>query len=526
MKVRGPNPADASGDDAAPGQSIPTNGRTGEWPSQRRWGVVLGPIVGLFLLTLVVVVLGVLLVPAGGRDVASRLSLPISDRMVAASAGVAIAGAWLAVFQLLRGRLRALLRVRSSLAAFTRGERSVGALKVAGDAMEPAAWNAFLDWASETRAASLIASASAGSDASPASGAESGVSVRELADAMWFGVLVVDEQLTVRYANGAAAIQLRVRRDELRGADVRRVVSEERALEAIRAAASGGVKQRAVVETGEASDPDGAVLRFGVRPIEHERAPAALVVIEDLTQQRIADESRRSFVAQAAHELRSPLTNITLYVEQLIENEVDEHERAGALNVINQESRRLGRIVSEMLSIAEIESGRMGLHVDDIRVGPMIDEIEADFRQHAESKRLSLVFERPPKYPSVHGDRAKVMAAFQNLLGNAVKYTPEGGTVRVSVGVECGRLVIEVSDTGIGIAPDEVGRVFERFYRSKDKRVAEVTGTGLGLALAREVARLHGGDITVESELDKGSVFRMWLPTASGENAEPLTRAA
>jgi signal transduction histidine kinase len=118
----------------------------------------------------------------------------------------------------------------------------------------------------------------------------------------------------------------------------------------------------------------------------------------------------------------------------------------------------------------------------------------------------------------VKGDRDKIVLALHNLVGNGLKYTPEHGKVEVKVEFPKGRVVVEVKDTGIGISPDDQQKVFERFYRAQDPRVAKITGTGLGLTLAREVARLHGGDITLESEIDHGATFTLTLP-ASAEAA-------
>ena len=119
-----------------------------------------------------------------------------------------------------------------------------------------------------------------------------------------------------------------------------------------------------------------------------------------------------------------------------------------------------------------------------------------------------------PKLPVVQADREKIILAVGNLIGNALKYTPSGGRVSVAADVKGDMLVIEVTDTGLGIAPAEQELIFDRFYRAKDERIAAITGTGLGLALARQVVRLHGGDITVSSVIDKGSTFTINLPAA------------
>lgn len=237
-----------------------------------------------------------------------------------------------------------------------------------------------------------------------------------------------------------------------------------------------------------------------------------MILIEDVTQQRVADAARNVFVAQASHELRTPLTNIRLYVEQLLDGEPTPDDRAQAINVISQESRRLERIVSDMLSVAEIEAGQLRIVEDDVRLDALFADLEADYRAQAEDKNLDLRFDLPPKLPVIQGDRDKIALALHNLIGNALKYTPAGGTVRVIVADDEQNLTVDVVDTGIGISPEDAERVFDKFYRAKDRRVAELTGTGLGLALAREVIRLHGGEVTVQSELDKGSTFTLSIP--------------
>src|SRR5262249_25167092 len=145
---------------------------------------------------------------------------------------------------------------------------------------------------------------------------------------------------------------------------------------------------------------DRTILRLTARPLRREDCAAAILVLEDVTQQRVADESRNSFVAQATHELRTPLTNIRLYVETLIdEGEADPAVRSKCINVISQEAKRLERIVADMLSVSEIEAGSLRLNPGEIRLDALFEELEADFRAQAEDKEIKLAFELPPKYP-------------------------------------------------------------------------------------------------------------------------------
>jgi signal transduction histidine kinase len=257
------------------------------------------------------------------------------------------------------------------------------------------------------------------------------------------------------------------------------------------------------------------VFRYSLRPVRKDDAASAVVVIEDITQQRVAEDARHSFVASATHELRTPLTNMRLYIDSLLEDpNLDVQKRTQAVNVVSQEARRLERMVGDMLSVAEIEAGSIKLHKGDVRLEPIFHELKADFAEQARQKEIRLRFDLPPKWPQMQGDRDKIVMALHNLVGNAIKYTPAGGevTVRAAPSADDKTFAVDVADNGIGIKEDEQGLVFEKFYRSKDKRIGGVTGTGLGLAIAREVVRLHGGDISLKSVIDKGSTFTMTLP--------------
>jgi signal transduction histidine kinase len=211
--------------------------------------------------------------------------------------------------------------------------------------------------------------------------------------------------------------------------------------------------------------------------------------------------------------LRTPLTNIRLHVEEAIETGDDDPAfRSQCLNVINSESARLARIVGDMLSVAEIEAGALMLREDDIQMEAILRQLEKDQAPSAAEKEITLKFHLPPKLPPVYGDQDKVLLALHNLLGNAIKYTPQQGTVTVEVDVRDNNVEIRVIDSGYGIDEQESLRVFDKFYRANDDRVRAVTGSGLGLPLAREVVRMHGGDITLESTLNEGSTFTLTLP--------------
>ncbi|MEM1061157.1 MAG: ATP-binding protein [Planctomycetota bacterium] len=249
---------------------------------------------------------------------------------------------------------------------------------------------------------------------------------------------------------------------------------------------------------------------------------SAVWSMRDVTQSRLADAARDDFVTGVAHELRSPLTNIRAYAELLVDDDgVDLEERKNFCNVINDEAVRLSRFIDELLDVSRMEAGALTLtrHVTDI--AKLIEDVVGRVGPGLRAKPLTFETSVPAKLPELSVDKDKISAALINLLGNARKYTPEGGKVRLAVEVGEADVTFEIEDSGIGISAEDLPRVFDKFYRAGDDRVHEVTGSGLGLPFVREVARLHGGTATVRSELHHGSVFALTVPLAAVAGARP-----
>lgn len=421
----------------------------------------------------------------------------------------------LMVYRRLRRRLRGILAVRDALLAMA----PPGSSAATGPALpvspllgaEATAWNLIVGERDQVRRDALAEKAREALGRRRQSRGD----LDAACDAMSQGLLLFDDRGSIKYANGAAATFLQVEREKLAELDIGQAIAIESVVAAVRQVIGGASRRRSVIDVDRKDEAGGAmgVLRFSVRPVRREDTASAMVVIEDITQQKAAEEARHAFVAQATHELRTPLTNIRLYVETAIEDgEANPALRVQALNVINSESRRLERIVGEMLSIAEIEAGAFKLKADDVRLEQLFDVMKQDYQQQAQEKRIALTFVLPPKLPVIQADREKVAVALHNLIANALKYTLAGGSVTVRVEADEKQVTVSIADTGIGISDDDCLRIFDRFYRAKDGRVDTITGTGLGLTIAREVARLHGGDIVVESQLNRGSTFTLALP--------------
>ena len=228
---------------------------------------------------------------------------------------------------------------------------------------------------------------------------------------------------------------------------------------------------------------------------------------------------RDSFVDTATHELRTPLANIKAYAETLaLADMIDVEQQKQFLNTINSEATRLARFVDDLLSVSSMELGSLSLNKQVTDLHRMLNEVLAKVRPQIEEKRLTFEVSLPEKLPEPELDKDKIATVLVNLLGNAVKYTPAGGRVTFRVNVtEQSR--DRRRGYGRGHCGGRVAEVFDKFFRSHDPRVQEQTGTGLGLALVQEVVRLHGGQITVESEINKGSTF---IGAANAERYQTL----
>lgn len=407
--------------------------------------------------------------------------------------------------------------VADALVAIEAGEKELAALELSDSCGGVgAAWNLMVRELAKHRARERFD----GVLANRAQGGDREEAAWKMIDSLWHGVVAVDEEMRIRYCNGAAAVFLAGTRDGLMGTSLTERITDAQAKERIVKVTDPKNRGRIVVETKQGEGEDGSVLRFSGRTMPS--TGGAVILIEDVTQQRVADRSKNAFVEQATHELRTPLTNVRLYVEALVDNpETDVTTRSQHLNVINQEVRRLERIVGDMLSVSEIEAGTLKLALHDVRLPTLFTDLEAEFAAPARAKNIQLKFDLHPKLPTIVGDRDKLVLAITNVIGNAIKYTPEGGTVKVAARSSDSELIVEIADSGIGIRAEDIDRVFERFYRARDPRVEKIVGTGLGLALSRDVMRLHGGEISVQSVPDKGSTFVLKLPLRS-----PLSRAA
>ncbi|MCA9106211.1 MAG: hypothetical protein KDA83_12325 [Planctomycetales bacterium] len=275
--------------------------------------------------------------------------------------------------------------------------------------------------------------------------------------------------------------------------------------------------QRPTVDVIEGQGPAaGRFLRVARHPRWDQKTREFLGTIwqvRDITQQKLAEKMRDEFLDSATHELRTPLANIKAYAETLALADVLAVEQQKEFcNTINAEATRLARLIDDLLSISSMEVGSLSVNCQRTEVDRMLREVVQRVKPSMDKKNQKFHVFIEEKIPEMKLDKDKFSTVLVNLLGNASKYTPEEGNVTLRARVIEQALLIDVEDTGLGIAPEELPRVFEKFFRSHDPRVQSENGTGLGLSLTQELVRLHGGQLTVRSQLNQGSCFTIRMP--------------
>lgn len=271
--------------------------------------------------------------------------------------------------------------------------------------------------------------------------------------------------------------------------------------------------------TGEIGRTESEGRRLLVRA-RRSSSGGAWLVLDDVSELRRLQQIRTEFIDNLSHELRTPLTTVSLLAETLtreadVAGDAIPAKMRDRIGKIEVETGHLVQMVSELLDLSRIESGGTLQVVDLVDLSQVATESTERLRLFADRQGVMLRVEVAPTIPPVLGDAARLAQVYVNLLHNAVKFSPDGGDVTVSVAVEAGRVVSAVSDHGVGIPPAAQARIFERFYKVDRARVrGETGGTGLGLAIARHIIEQHGGTIWMESVEGAGSVFRFALPVA------------
>lgn len=274
---------------------------------------------------------------------------------------------------------------------------------------------------------------------------------------------------------------------------------------------SDGLRQVIEVKITSA-DPE--YYRIYITPIvSKDVSKGVIVVLRNVTEVRLLEQVRSDFVANVSHELRTPLTSIKGYVETLLDGEIENIDNAQRfLTVINKETDRLNRLINDLLYLSMIETGRVEIAKKWIDAQELIDRVSELLQPVAAQKNITIESEISAEARVLYGSPDMLEQVMINVVENAVKYSYEGGTVRILIETcEQGRC-IKVIDRGIGIPSENLARIFERFYRVDKGRSRKAGGTGLGLSIVKHIVERHRGHVQVESEEDKGTTFTIILP--------------
>ncbi|MGB7947152.1 MAG: ATP-binding protein [Candidatus Binatia bacterium] len=255
-----------------------------------------------------------------------------------------------------------------------------------------------------------------------------------------------------------------------------------------------------------------------------EQASGSILVFHDITEIQRLETVRSDFVANVSHELRTPLTAIRGYVETLLHSPPANPADANQfLTIIERHAERLSRLTEDLLILSDIESGTRKMTIRTVEPGQLVQRVLEVFWDRAAKKGVTLTYSLPPKSPLIFGDYDRLQQLFINLVDNAIKYTPSGGSVTITAtqapsSTPAGTAIeIAVTDTGAGIAEKDLPRLTERFYRVDKARSRELGGTGLGLAIVKHIVQAHEGELKIESILNKGTTIRVLLPAVAAE---------
>ncbi len=349
----------------------------------------------------------------------------------------------------------------------------------------------------------------------------------EALDALPDGVVVLDSSEQVRYANAMARNVLGMgSRDNL---NLDQMEGSLQIVDGIRSVMSADLARTVKSRRVEWRRED-QVSVFVIRSLsdgdDSARPASHVVLLEDLTIEEEAARAKSEFIYGVSHELKTPLTAIQASLEMVDdEPDLDVDTRKQLVNSAYTESVRLSQMVTELLDLARVEAGMTEFKQDKVAMDQLLADLQSFHVPLARRKSIGLQWDVSNYIPDTIGDQGLLRQALVNIVGNAVKYTKSGGEVSLTARLEGPDLVIRVSDTGIGIAADDLPRVFEKFYRATSAEKSRIQGTGLGLPMARYIIERHQGRVEVTSELQVGTKFTVYLPSrvsdSDGEENSP-----
>lgn len=326
------------------------------------------------------------------------------------------------------------------------------------------------------------------------------------------GVIAVDDNKNIITINKAAYKLLGLDSENVEGRKIKEIVKYKE----LRHIITHAIKTNELIEEEIIIPPDDRYVQLHGTMLNNENGETigALVVLNDVTRLRRLEAVRRDFVANVSHEIRTPLTSIKGFIETLLDGAIDEPDTAKRfLGIMKNQANRLNSIIEDLLSLASLEESenRESIQFNQAKIKKVIDSAISVCSPRAQSKNITLTVNCDSDIKLVV-NATLLEQALVNLIDNAVKYSSEGTNVVIRCKLDKKECAISVKDEGMGIAKEQLPRIFERFYRVDKARSRTLGGTGLGLAIVKHIAKVHNGHVTVESELGKGSIFSFIIP--------------
>ena len=250
------------------------------------------------------------------------------------------------------------------------------------------------------------------------------------------------------------------------------------------------------------------------------RPNGIIILLQDITEHVKLDNMRKEFVADVSHELKTPITSIIGYADTLLEGEYDKETKTKFLNVISSESRRMAKLVTDLLTLSRYDNNKNKVEITELDLGELTKKCLEKVNIEIEKKKHKVECFVTADVPQVKADKYGIERVILNILTNSIKYTPENGNIKIYVGFVYNDAYIKVIDNGIGIPEEDLPRIFDRFYRVDKARTRELGGTGLGLAIAKEIIEQNKGSIDIKSEFGKGTEVVLRIPVKSREIIE------
>ncbi len=336
--------------------------------------------------------------------------------------------------------------------------------------------------------------------------------IQAILNSMSDGVIAVDSWGRVALINTVVENIFRITMEASRGKSILRVMRNCELEKLLHQSLETG---KSIKKQIQIMIPEPRIYNVHVIPLQKagEDRGGVVALLRNITEKKMLEEMRSEFVANVSHELRTPLTSIRGFAETLLDGANEEPEVARQfLEIIYHETKRLSRLIDELLNLSRIEDPKFVLNRQHVDMANLIKRTAAMFKHRAKEKNIAIKIEIADNLPVVQGDPDMLRQVLINLMDNAFNYTQPGGQIRASAVFEHGELKVDVQDNGMGISPENLSRLFERFYRVDKARSRELGGTGLGLAIVKHIVDVHHGKVQVESKIGRGSTFSFSLP--------------